>query len=312
MRGGDVAEGAAEGAAARGRDIRGAMFMLLNAACLVVGVAIIRMLGRDLPEPVIVLFRFAFALAFLAPAMLRGGGRLLATRRPGAHALRAACGYAGFVAFVYAASRMPLADVMALGFTQPLWAAAIGMLAFGERFSPRRALALGAGFAGAMLVLRPGLADAPLLPALAALANALLTCIAMMTVKRLSATEPAGRIAALFLLVGTLLSVPGAWAAWTTPATAAWPWLASLGALAWIGQVALSRGYALGRFSTMAAMDFARLPLALALGWLLFAEAPDGVAAAGMALIGFSSTAIVLWQPPPGRGNEEAQGGRRR
>jgi drug/metabolite transporter (DMT)-like permease len=261
---------------------------------------------------VIVLFRFLFALAFFAPSMLRGGGGLLATRRPGAHALRAACGYAGFVAFVYAAQRMPLADVMALGFTQPLWAAAIGMLAFGERFSAARALALLAGFAGAMLVLRPGFAHAPLLPALAALANALLTCIAMMTVKRLSATEPAGRIAALFLLVGTLLSVPGAWAAWTTPAPAALPWLVVLGALAWIGQVALSRGYALGRFSTMAAMDFARLPAALAIGWVAFAEAPDGLAVAGMALIGVASTAIVLWRSAPGRANEDDAGATRR
>jgi drug/metabolite transporter (DMT)-like permease len=259
-----------------------------------------------------VLFRFLFALAFFTPSMLRGGGGLLATRRPGAHALRAACGYAGFVAFVYAAQRMPLADVMALGFTQPLWAAAIGMLAFGERFSAARALALLAGFAGAMLVLRPGFAHAPLLPALAALANALLTCIAMMTVKRLSATEPAGRIAALFLLVGTLLSVPGGWAAWTTPAPAALPWLVVLGALAWIGQVALSRGYALGRFSTMAAMDFARLPAALAIGWVAFAEAPDGLAVAGMALIGVASTAIVLWRSAPGRANEDDAGATRR
>ena len=305
-------EDASHLATARGRDIRGAMFMLLNAACLVAGVAIIRVLGRDLPEPVIVLFRFLFALAFFAPSMLRGGGGLLATRRPGAHALRAACGYAGFVAFVYAAQRMPLADVMALGFTQPLWAAAIGMLAFGERFSAARAVALLAGFAGAMLVLRPGFAHAPLLPALAALANALLTCIAMMTVKRLSATEPAGRIAALFLLVGTLLSVPGAWAAWTTPAPDALPWLVVLGALAWIGQVALSRGYALGRFSTMAAMDFARLPAALAIGWIAFAEVPDGPAVAGMALIGLASTAIVLWRSAPGRANEDAAGATRR
>jgi drug/metabolite transporter (DMT)-like permease len=305
-------EDASHLATARGRDIRGAMFMLLNAACLVAGVALIRVLGRDLPEPVIVLFRFLFALAFFAPSILRGGGELLATRRPGAHALRAACGYAGFVAFVYAAQRMPLADVMALGFTQPLWAAAIGMLAFGERFSAARALALLAGFAGAMLVLRPGFAHAPLLPALAALANALLTCIAMMTVKRLSATEPAGRIAALFLLVGTLLSAPGAWVAWTTPAPAALPWLVVLGALAWIGQVSLSRGYALGRFSTMAAMDFARLPAALAIGWIAFAEAPDGLAVAGMALIGVASTAIVLWRSAPGRANEDGAGATRR
>lgn len=296
---------AQDGGQSRARDIRGACFMLLAGASLVASVAIIRMLAAQLPEQVVVLFRFLFALAFFGPSVLRGGAGLMRTRRPLGHALRAACGYAGFVAFVYAAGRMPIADVMALGFTQPLWAAGIGVLAFGERLGVARALALAAGFAGAMLVLRPGFAEAPVLPALAALANALLSCLAMMAVKRLSATEPAERIAALFLLVGSLLSVPGAWAAWSTPPVRELPWLVALGALAWLGQMSLTRGYALGRFSTMAAMDFARLPAALAMGWALFGEVPDAIAAAGMALIGIASTAIVLWRSAPGRANEE-------
>jgi drug/metabolite transporter (DMT)-like permease len=75
------------------------------------------------------------------------------------------------------------------------------------------------------------------------------------------------------------------------------PWLLATGALAWLSQVGLTRGYALGRFSAMAAMDFVRLPAALAIGWIAFGEVPDLAAAIGMGLIGVASTAIVLWQP---------------
>ena len=50
------------------------------------------------------------------------------------------------------------------------------------------------------------------------------------------------------------------------PSPQAVPWLIAIGGLAWLGQIGLSRGYGLGRFSTMAAMDFARLPAALAIG----------------------------------------------
>ena len=279
------------------RDIRGALHMILSAVSLVTGIAIIRMLTAYLPEQVIVLSRFALALVFFGPSLGAIGVGVLRTRRLGAHALRAACGYAGFLAFVYAAARMPLADAMALGFTQPLWAALIAALAFGERLGVVRLAALATGFAGAMLVLKPGVMAAPLLPSLAALANAVLTSVAMMTVKRLSTTEPTSRIAFMFLLVASLLSVPPAAAVWVTPAPELLPWLLATGALAWLSQVGLTRGYALGRFSAMAAMDFARLPAALAIGWIAFGEVPDLAAAIGMGLIGVASTAIVLWQP---------------
>lgn len=282
---------------ARARDMQGALWMILSAISLVIGISIIKRLTADLPEPVLVLARFGFALAFFGPSLGRHGFGLLRTRRLGGHALRAACGYAGFLAFVYATARMPLADAMALGFTQPLWAAIIAALAFGERLGVVRLTALAAGFGGAMLVLKPGFVAAPLLPALAALANAILTSFAMMTVKRLSATEPPARIALMFLLVATILSVPPALVAWSTPAIATLPWLVAIGGLAWLSQIGLSRGYALGRFSAMAAMDFARLPVALTIGWLAFGEMPDLAAAAGMALIGVASTVIVLWRP---------------
>jgi drug/metabolite transporter (DMT)-like permease len=283
----------------RADDLRGGLYMLMRGACLVAGISIIKHLTRELPEPVIVLFRHLLALAFFGPQIWRAGFAFLRTNRLGGHALRTACGYAGFLAFVYATARMPLADVMALGFTQPLWAALIARFAFGESLGAVRVAALLAGFGGAMLVLKPGL-DLPW-PAIAALSNAVLTSIAMMTVKRLSTTEPPERIALMFLLVGTVLSVPAAAITWETPSLQVMPWLVAIGGLAWLGQIGLSRGYGLGRFSAMAAMDFTRLPFALAIGWLVFAEAPDALAVLGMGLIGIASTVIVLWRPRPVR-----------
>lgn len=292
----------ADGGAARAKDIKGALYMVLNGACLVAGISMIKHLTAELPEPVLVLMRHVVALAFFGPQIWRAGFAFLRTKRVGAHAFRTACGYAGFLSFVYAAARMPLADVMALGFTQPLWAALIARFAFGETLGLVRGVALLVGFAGAMLVLKPGLMLLPW-PAIAALANAVLTSIAMMSVKRLSTTEPPERIALLFLLVGAVLSVPAAAVTWQTPSPQAIPWLIAIGGLAWLGQIGLSRGYGLGRFSTMAAMDFARLPFALAIGWFVFAEAPDALAVLGMALIGIASTVIVLWRPRvPARG----------
>lgn len=281
----------------RGRELRGASWMIAGATGLAISMAIIKALAVDLPEPVIVLCRFGFALVFCGPALVAHGPGMLRTGRIGGHALRIGCGYAGFVCFVYASARMPLADAMALGFTQPLWAAVFAAAVFGERLGAVRVGALVVGFAGAMLVLRPGFGAAPPLPALAALANAVLTCVAMMTVKRLTATEPPARIALMFLLVSALLSVLPAAASWATPTLDLLPMLIATGAIAWFNQLALTRGYALGSFAVMAAMDFARLPAAVAIGWVLFGEAPDLAALVGIVLIGAASTAIVLGRP---------------
>jgi len=283
-------------ATTRRDDLRGALYMLLAAATLVVGMTLIKQATQDIPDAVAVFFRHVLAAACFAPMLWRNGRALLRTERPAGHALRSACGYAGFLAFVYAVGRMPLAEAMALAFTQPLWSALLARAVFGEQLGARRAGAIVLGFAGAMLVLKPSVA--PLLPALAALLNAVLSSVAMMTVKQLSATEPPERIAMFFMIVATLLSVPPAALTWVTPAPALWPLLAAIGVLAWMGQVCLSRGYALGSFSAMAAMDFTRLPMAVALGWLVFGESPDPAAIAGMVAIMIAAAVVVLL---PGR-----------
>lgn len=282
-------------ASARRSDLLGALYMLLNGVTMVIGLTLIKHVTRELPDPVVVFFRHLLAAFCFAPILWRSGRTLLRTDRLASHALRSACGYAGFLAFVYAVGRMPLADAMALAFTQPLWSAMLARTVFGERLGAVRIAAILLGFTGAMLVLKPS--SAPLLPALAALANAALTSIAMMTVKQLSSTEPPERIAMFFMIVATLLAIPPAAFTWVTPAPALWPWLLAIGGLAWASQIGLSNGYALGRFSAMAAMDFARLPIAVILGWLVFAEAPDTATLLGMATIAAASAAIVLLPP---------------
>lgn len=283
-------------ASSRRGDLVGAFYMLLASATLVIGLTLIKHATRELPDPVVVFFRHLFAACCFAPILWRSGRALLRTDRLASHALRSACGYAGFLAFVYAISRMPLADAMALAFTQPLWSAMVARAVFGERLGVMRIAAILLGFVGAMLVLKPS--SAPLLPALAALVNAVLSSVAMMTVKQLSTTEPPERIAMFFMVVATLLSIPPAAVTWVTPGLALWPWLLVIGGLAWAGQVSLSRGYALGRFSAMAAMDFTRLPIAVALGWLVFSETPDTATLFGMAAIAVASATIVLLPPP--------------
>jgi drug/metabolite transporter (DMT)-like permease len=104
-----------------------------------------------------------------------------------------------------------------------------------------------------------------------------------------------------FTLVGAVIKQLGselrsalALATWEMPDLHQLFLLAAIGAISCVGQVFLSRGYALGQFSKMAPMDFFRLPLAILLGFAVFAELPDLLALVGMAIIVAASLFILL------------------
>lgn len=291
-----LAKGGVEGVRARGAalspDARGALHMVLAAVMFTVGAAAIKRLSAELPASEVVFFRHVFATLCFLPMIWRAGPATLRTDRPLGHAWRALVGYGSFVAFVYAMTRLTLADAMALSFTGPLWSTLLAVAILHEAVGLSRVAALIVGFAGVLLVAKPS--GAVGWASLIALTGAIFQSLAMLAVKRLSRTEPTERIAFYFLALGALFAAVPAALEWRTPGAAHWPWLAAVGVLAWLGQLGLTRGYALGQFSRMAPMEFLRLPLALVIGFVAFAETPDLLASAGMLLIGFGSSYSVV------------------
>jgi drug/metabolite transporter (DMT)-like permease len=273
-------------------DVRGGLLIILGGLCFTLVGAVIKQLGGELPVGVIALGRHVFALACFAPFILHKGVGTLRTQRYFGHFYRSAFGFISFYGLIYALPRLDLADVTALSFTAPLWSLLLSVLFLGDRIRPSRWLATAIGFGGVLLVAKPGGTLEPAMPV--ALGAALFSSLAMMKVKQLSATEPPDRIAFYFLLNGMLFATPLALADWQMPDLPQIGLLAAIGAISSIGQILLSRGYALGQFSKMAPMDFFRLPLAILLGFAVFAELPDLLALAGMAIIVAASLYILL------------------
>lgn len=277
-------------------DLRGGLWMILGGLCFTIVGVVIKTLGSELPPTVIVLFRHIFALLCFVPIVLREGATLIYTKRYFEHFYRGVFGFLSFYGLVYALPRLNLADVTALTFTAPLWSLMLSVLFLGEPIRPSRWLATAVGFGGMLMIAKPsGQIDWAMVAALGA---ALFTSLAMMKVKQLSATEPPDRIAFYFLLNGVLLGAPLAAPGWRTPDVRQLIWLAGIGAISFVGQICLSRGYALGQFTKMAPMDFFRLPLAILLGFLMFAELPDTLALVGMAIVVAASLFILLARSP--------------
>ncbi len=264
-------------------NIRGMLWMLLTAFLLTVAAAQAKHLGQNLPIAEIVCFRMALGVVFTLPWLVRRGIGGLATQRLRTHFWRAVLGIGSYVLYIYAISNMLLANAVALAFSTPLWMILVSRLTLGERAGWARGLATLVGFAGVLVIARPDVEIS--LPAVAALAGALLLSLAMISVKRLSATESSVKIAFYLQLFGLLFTLPNTVVSWVTPAPAEWLHLLALGVVGTIGLVTQARAYGTGAPTAVAPVDFTRLPLAVILGMMFFGELPEAIAFAGMALI---------------------------
>ena len=272
-------------------NLRGVVWMLLAVTSLTGMFVIVKQMATELPIFVVAFARTSVALVLLAPWLARTGVAGIATRRIKGHLLRSAFGICSFVCVVYALERLLLADTMVLSFTSPFWSIVISALVLGEVVRRHRWAATVAGFAGVILIVKPqgGMDPAMLI----ALASAVLTSGAMITMKSLSATEPPDRMVFYFFLFGTAIVAGPAAATWETPSWAQAGWLLAAGILGAVGQAWLARAYAAAEVTVVAPFDFVRLPLAALFGFLVFDEIPDAWTGAGTAIIVAASLFIA-------------------
>jgi drug/metabolite transporter (DMT)-like permease len=127
--------------------------------CFAIVHALAKWLGQDYPAVQILFFRYLFGLLPVAVFVWRSGGLpVLRTRRPATHALRAGLLFVALLLFFEALQSLPLAEVIAVYFTAPLFVTALAAPVLGETVGPRRWTAVIVGFLGALIMVRPGTA----------------------------------------------------------------------------------------------------------------------------------------------------------
>lgn len=264
--------------------VRGALWMVLSCACFASTLTIVKYASAGVHPFEIAFFRNGFSLLLMLPWFLRVGLAPLRTRRFGMHLLRTISTLSVMLCGFTAVSLMPVADMMALTFTAPLFATLGAALFLGEKVGGRRWTAVVVGFAGAMIILRPGI-QALTLPVLLALATAVLIACSLLLIKSLARTEPVAAIVFYVSLLLTALSLPPALTVWTTPSPEELWWLAAIGLVGTVDQIAITRSFAATDASAVLPFDFARLIFAAILGYLVFAERPDLWTWVGAAII---------------------------
>jgi drug/metabolite transporter (DMT)-like permease len=269
--------------------LRGIVWMILAALLYASAGGVVRLLSPHYSTFELVFFRNLVGLVVLVPLMLRVGRAGLATRRIGMHTTRTLFSWIGTMALFYALARMPIADVGALIFTQPLMSIVLAILVLGQAASTKSWIACLIGFAGALVILRPGFSEVSF-AAVVALVSAFTYACATTAIKSLTETESIVAITLYVNLMMLPLSAVAAAFDWKTPSPADLPALFALGLLYTGAQYAIAKGIAAADARIMQPFDFLRLPFAALIGWLLFRELPDGWTWAGALIIFLAST----------------------
>lgn len=252
----------------------------------------VKTLGARFDAMEIALFRYASGLAILAPVFARMSREELRTRVIGLHCLRMGLAFVAQTLVILSVIWLPLADATAFMFSKPLFTTLVAVILLREAVSGRRWTATAAGFAGVLVMLRPGASGIDP-AALAAVAAALAFAVANVLIRVLSRTEPTRRILFYYHVGGVIaFAGPAAWV-WRAPVGAEWLLLGCVGALTTAGMVCFMRGFAVGEANAVGPAEYVRMIYAALFGLLLFSEIPSPWTVGGAAVIAGSAWFIA-------------------
>ncbi len=231
-------------------------------------------------------------LLILTPRFF-GGFASLKTKQWKWHLLRTLLAIGAMFGFFYGLARMPLVNALTLGYTAPLMVTALSVPCLGERVGWRRWVAVCGGFAGVLLMLRPGSQGfdfASVAVLLAAFCYASQAIIA----RHLANSESILSMS-LYVVIGPMLvaALPLGDSRWIVPDMQGWLLLmtAAMGSIvAWIGFI---KGYRGASPAVLAPLEYTALVGGAIAGYLIWNEIPDRLVVAGAAIVVTSGIVVV-------------------
>jgi drug/metabolite transporter (DMT)-like permease len=240
---------------------------------------------RELDVFQIMEMRSILGLFMLYPLIYLGGGfATLKTARPWEHIARNVAHYGAQFSWFLALTLIPLAQVISIEFTMPIWTAILAVVFLGERMGLWKNLAVVLGVVGVVIVVRPGTNE--IVPGqLIALAAAVGFAISVTMVKSLTRTDSVVTILFWMLVIQSVIGIAPALAVWQWPTPYVWGWVVVIAFLGTFSHYCLTRAMLHADATIVVPMDFLRVPLAALTGWLIYNERLDTFTILGAALI---------------------------
>ncbi len=244
-----------------------------------------RQATRELDVFQIMEVRSLIGMLLLAPLVVAGGGlRAMRTTRPLLHVARNVVHYGAQYAWLYALTLIPLAQLIALEFTMPIWTLLLAAAFLGEPLHRWKVAAVALGLAGVFMIVQP--TQAGVSPGqLIALAAAAGFAVSVIFIKLLTRSEDATRIMFWMLVVQSVLGLWPALATWRWPSPAVWGWLFVIAFCGTFSHYCMARAMRHAQATVLVPMDFLRVPLTALAGWAFYAERIDLLMVVGTGLI---------------------------
>ncbi len=253
---------------------RAAYWMTISAFGYSASAALVHHLTQRLPVFEVAMGRNIFALCFMVPWLMKVGLKALRTQHLGMHATRGILSAANMWCLFGALSLAPVADVSAITFMMPIIASILAVIFLKESTTLQQWLAALAGFAGALIVIRPGMSDYN--PGLLLAVGAVLagSGVAMM-IKSLLKYDSPDTVAVYLFGTHIIFGLVPTIVVWVTPTLAEVGWFVVLGYLGALIQRTFNRAMSETDASVALPFNFTRLLWAAMFGYLFFAQVPD-------------------------------------
>jgi drug/metabolite transporter (DMT)-like permease len=240
---------------------------------------------RELNVFELMAIRSWIGLCLLYPLIWRAGGlAVVKTRRLPLHIGRNTIHFGAQLGWFYALTLIPIGQVVAIEFTMPIWTAILAAMFLGERITVWKLAAIVLGLVGVIVIVRPATGEVN--PGqLIALAAAVGFGISIAVVKSLTRTEQTLAIIFWMLVVQATASLLPALYVWTWPSPAVWGWSIVIAFCGTFSHYCMARAMLHADATVVIPMDFLRVPLTAAAGWLIYSERLDAFTVLGAVLI---------------------------
>ena len=271
-----------------------ASLWMIGALVSISGMAIAgRELSSELNAFQISFTRSLFCLLALLIIMSFIGFNKVKTTKPKLHLLRNTIHFGGQTGWLYGVAFLPLAEVFAIEFTAPIWTALLAVIFLKEPLTSYRTLSIFLGFAGIMIILRPGI---NIIQPAALIVLFATFCFASTYVftRHMSNTESPLTIIFYMNLIQLPIGLLTSLHDWNYPSMQSWPWVLLLGLTGLGSHFCFAHAFRHADAIVVTPLDFFRLPLIALIGWTFYNESWDLLIFLGGTII-FSGNLLNLW-----------------
>lgn len=273
-------------------------WMLVTGACFVGVTVTVKIVGNAVPAAEAAFLRYLLGLVFLVPMLpaLRKSWRdgELDRRAMALFSLRGVAQTVAVIAWFFAMTQIPMAEVTAMGYLTPIYVTLGAALFLGQKLAMRRILAIIVALIGAVIILRPGFREVS--PGhLAMLATSLGFGVSYVIAGRMAGRVSPTVIVAMLSITVTVGLFPFAMAVWVPPTLEQLLWLFLVAAFATGGHYAMTLAFGLAPMAVTQPVTFLQLVWSAILGQMMFGEQVDFWVVVGGALI-MASVSFITWR----------------